>query len=177
MKEKTSVHEKPSAKKAAAIKVARKSGASVRRALTAEDAQLDRLAIDLVRRSYTTSTDHKVVDNLAFFGGRLRIVAFTDKDEDSDWEGECYVYTDIDGESTMLADMTEVALRIGRGPVPSLLERVLHFVGVPGLLAVGLTITVSWMLITTGQVPPLLEHSLTAILAFYFGTQVLKGRA
>ena len=130
---------------------------------------LEQQAIALVKQSYTTSTGHRVVDALEFLDGTLRIVAYFDDNKDE----ECYIFTNAAGRSRLLSDVTEIALHLGK-PQHTLLERILASVGVPGFLAVVITLTILYLTVSSKQVPEVLAHSLTAILGFYFGTKVAK---
>ena len=130
----------------------------------------DQKAIALVKKSYTASTGHRVVEALEFLDGTLRIVAYDDESKDE----ECYIFTDGNGKSRLLSDVTEIALHLGKTQHPTIIERILASVGVPGFLAVFITITILYLSITSRAVPEVLAHSLTAILGFYFGTKVTK---
>ncbi len=132
-------------------------------------APIDQQAITLVKQSYTTSTGHRVVDALEFLDGTLRIVAYFDDDKDE----ECYIFTDAAGRSRLLSDVTEIALHLGKQQ-QTLLERILASVGVPGFLAVFITLTIIYLTIMNRDIPEALTHSLATILGFYFGTKVAK---
>ena len=130
----------------------------------------DHKAIALVKQSYTESTGHRVVDTLEFLDGALRIIAYFDDGNDE----ECYVFTGGNGKSRLLSDVTEIALHLGKPQPTTLIERILASVGVPGFLAVIITIAILYLAVTSRQIPEVLGHSLTAILGFYFGTKFAK---
>lgn len=57
-----------------------------------------------------------------------------------------------------------------------LISRILQVAGVPGVIAVLITITICSLALRQQQVPDILGHALTVILGFYFAASIYESK-
>lgn len=132
--------------------------------------------LETVKHHRPDGSDFRISSSHEFVYGMLYIVDYTDADDDED---DAYVYV-IDGKMQVYDDIKEVAMGVGRvSKASSTIGSLLEMSGIPGALALIITVTICWLAIrhTTGEpleIPEILANALTIILGFYFGSAVQK---
>jgi hypothetical protein len=143
-----------------------------RKAMVKNEREFTSHAIDAVTKHYQDADIVKcprVSDDFALHHGRVFRVEFTDT------SGELlYNYVYYDGRGYRVFPRSRDLVQfIARAPEP-IVSRVLQIVGISGLIAVLITITICWLILRQQQVPEILSHALTTVLGFYFAASVYE---
>ena len=137
---------------------------------------IEERVVQLVRDHWRGANvrDVQINDRLPrFFRGALYIVSIYDANNE---EHENYVYV-VGDELWRYDDLRQLGADVGKSsPLAETLQRAFQFVGISGVIAIIITATICYLVMTRPdpKIPELLANALTLILGFYFGTTVRR---
>ena len=133
---------------------------------------IDKLAIKRASENFPNGQKFRIENRIDHFvNGQLLVITYEELEEDDYVDEESYAYFSNDS-LTFFADVNELAHGLGNLQSSGFTVRLLDTVSITGIIAVIITIVVSYLAIMSKQIPEILGSSLTMILGFYFGTKV-----
>jgi hypothetical protein len=139
--------------------------------------EIEKRVLQLVRDHWKGANVREIQINdrlMRFFHGSLYVVSIYDANNE---EHENYVYADGD-ELRRYDDLRQLGGNIGASSrFTETLYEIFQFVGISGIIAIVITVTICWLVLTRGSgylVPDHLANALYSILGFYFGTTVRR---
>jgi hypothetical protein len=118
----------------------------------------------------------RIYGTIQFLDGRLTTINYKRQHDDSEWQENYYYEAGNDRQFFFVAqDLAEFVSRHPRLRKASLIERAIEFAGISGVIALVITVIISFLVIfdtiqgVTISVPEILANALTTILGFYFG--------
>jgi len=145
----------------------------------AEMTDRERRAIEEVKSKNDLQQDSvvRIYGNVLFLDGVLTTINYKNTPQDAEWQENYYYESFNDRQFFFVAqDLAEFVSRHPRLRKAGLFERALEFTGISGIIALIITIVISFLVIfetvhgnTQLSVPEILANALTTILGFYFG--------
>lgn len=138
--------------------------------------QLGEIAVRTVSREDSDATNVRASSIVRGFAGGDLVVVLVDyppDEDDEDGEGsDNDYYVHIRESVPYVYEYVEDLARGAAAYKPPILPLLLRSGGVPGIIAILITLTICWLAVRQDgppQIPEVLSAALTAILGFYFG--------